>query len=245
VISSEPATEQTTDRAQRYATIFGGVMIGLTVIALIVAFLSSGISPRNSSAVPASWTRVYDADLTGAEGNAWDESNGCNGTALGLDANAADSSDDAVCVFDPSVTGGATAAGFYFETRVAPAANVPTLARALINVGALGDPTAPEGSLIHFSVDQNGAYTLCDSFCSQSSSAVYLHGGLASWHGNALLPNTIGIKVSADHTMLTVYVNGQQIAAVSVQFGPNPGISLGAASGDEEIYTHATLYTGH
>ncbi len=110
--------------------------------------------------------------------------------------------------------------------------------------GDISGESASGGAVIHFIITQDGSYTLCDGDCAQTSSAIYLHGGLASWHGDALVANTIAIKVSPDHSTLTVFVNDQQVATVATQFGPRPAIALGALAGSEAIFTHATLYTG-
>jgi hypothetical protein len=239
-----PAAARTT----RYTMIFGAVMVVVTLFALIIAFFSSDFRPRGSTAVPASWTQAYNADLTGVNDGKWDETHGCSFTALGLDASASNSSVNATsaaqCVFQPSVNGNVTAAGFYFEARLAPAARTPAFARSVISIGAAADPSASNSSVVHFIIAQDGVYTLCDGACTQTGSAIYLHGGLASWHGNALLGNTVAIKVSPDHTSLTVFVNDQQVATVSPQFGAQPAIAVGTTTDSEAIFTHATLYIG-
>lgn len=232
--------------SQRYSLIFGGALIVVTLAALIVAFFSSNFRPRGSDALPASWQQTYNADLTASDTGAWDETHGCTLNALGLDANASDATNtsDAQCVFTPSVRENVTAGGFYFVTQLAPAAKVPAYVRSVVSIGDITNPVASGGSVIHFIVAQDGSYTLCDDGCSQSTSGIYQRGGLAAWHGDALVANTIAIHVSPDHSALTVFVNDQQVASVTPQFGEQPGIALGALSGSEAIFTHATLYTG-
>lgn len=228
----------------RYSLIFGATLVGVTLVALILAFFSSDFQQQGSHAVPASWSQAYNADLTGLNDNAWDESNNCSSTALGLDA-VSDGATPGQCIFVPSVKQSVTAHGFYFETQLAPAAKIAKFARYAISVGAVGDNSALDGGLIHFIVGQDGKYVLCDGVCVQGTSAIYQSGGLAAWHGDALLTNTLAIKVSPDHTMLTVFVNGQQVAAISPQLGPTPTIAVGTVTDGEAIFTHATLYAGN
>ena len=228
----------------RYSLIFGGVLVGVTLVALILAFVSSDFQQQGSNAVPTSWTQAYNADLTGMNDNTWDESNGCSSTALGLDA-VSSGATPGQCIFNPSVKQSVTAQGFFFETQLAPASKISSFARYAISVGAVGDNSAADGALIHFIVGQDGKYVLCDGVCVQGTSAIYQQGGLAAWHGDAQLTNTLAIKVSPNHTVLTVFVNGQQVANVSPQLGPTPTIAVGTVSDGEAIFTHATLYAGN
>ncbi len=242
-----PNTAPTRPAAQtvssRYSLIFGVALTAVTVIALILAFFSSNFRPRASDALPASWTQAYNADLSGSDTGSWDETQGCSMTGLGLDADPGDDN-DAQCAFTPSVRQDVTANGFYFVTQLAPAAKVQEFARSVVSVGDISAFDSGEGASVHFIVGQDGAYILCDGDCSQATSAIYLSGGLASWHGDPHVANTIAVKVSPDHSALTVYVNDQEVATVATQFGPQPGIALGSLAGDEAIYTHATLYIG-
>ena len=229
--------------ASRYSLIFGVALTVVTVLALLVAFLSSNFRPRASNALPASWTQAYSADLTGSDTGAWDETQNCSMTALGLDANPTES-DGAICAFTPSIKQSVTANGFYFVTTLAPAAQVPSFARAVISIGDISASDPSGSDAINFVVGQDGSYVLCDSACSQFSSGLYQSGGLAAWHGDALVANTVAIKVSPDHNTLTIYVNDQEVTTVNPQFGPQPAIALGAPIGDEAIFTHAALYVG-
>ncbi|HEX8982571.1 MAG TPA: hypothetical protein VF792_07375 [Ktedonobacterales bacterium] len=228
----------------RYSMIFGVALVGVTLVALILAFFSSDFQPQGAHSVPASWSQVYNADLTGLNDSAWDETSGCSFTALGLDA-VSSGATSGQCVFLPSVKQSVTAHGFFFQTQLAPASKISAFARYAISVGAVGDNAATDGGLIHFIVGQDGKYILCDGVCVQGTSAIYQQGGLAAWHGDALLTNTLAIKVSPDHTMLSVFVNDQQIASVSTQLGPTPTIAVGTVSTSEAIFTHATLYAGN
>jgi hypothetical protein len=239
------ATQPITPRpgASRYSLIFGVALTVVTLLALVVAFLSSNFRPRASTALPASWTQFYSADLTGSDTGAWDETQGCSMTALGLDA-APTASGDAICGFTPSVKQSVTSNGFYFVTTLAPAAQVPSFARAIISIGDINTSDPSASNVISFIVGQDGSYVLCDSACSQLNSNIYQSGGLAAWHGDALVANTVAIKVSPDHSALTIYVNDQEVATVDPQFGPQPAIALGAPIGDEAIFTHAALYVG-
>lgn len=230
---------QTRPVANRYTLIFGATLTAVTVVALLLAFFASDFRPSGSAAIPTSWSRTYNVDLTATNDGQWDQTQGCQLTALGLDANAADSS-GAVCAFQPSMKGSATQSGFYFEAKVAPANKVPSFARAMLSVG---DPSNPDATL-RFIIGQDGNYTLCDGACSPSNSDIYLHSGLAAWHGDALVANTIAVRVSPAHDTATFYVNGQEVATVQPQLDQQPAIALGAPSGSEAIYTSATLYTG-
>ncbi len=229
--------------SNRYTLIFGVALTAVTVIALILAFFSSDFRPRASQALPASWTQAYNADLTGSDTGAWDETQGCSMTGIGLDATTTENS-DAQCAFMPSIRQNVTAQGFYFVTQLAPAAKVSAFARAIISVGDISGTGGTGSATIHFIVGQDGSYTLCDGDCLPSTSAIYQHGGLAAWHGDALIANTVAVKVTPDHSALSVYVNDQEVATVAPQFGPQPAIALGAPAGDEALFTHATLYTG-
>lgn len=230
---------QTRLTANRYTLIFSATLAAVTVVALLLAFFASDFRPSGSAALPTSWSRAYNADLTSTNDGQWDETQGCRLTTLGLDADAT-GSPDAICAFQPSVKGSATQTGFYFEAKVAPAANIPSFARAMLSVGDLSNPNA----ILRFAIGQDGNYILCDGDCSLTGSDIYLHGGLAAWHGDAQVPNTIAVKATPAHDALTFYVNGQEVVTVHPALGPQPAIALGAPSGSEAIFTSATLYTG-
>lgn len=227
----------------RYSLIFGATLAVVTVVAVLVAFFASDFSPRGSDAVPASWTQVYNADLTSGNDGAWDETTGCTHTERGLDA-VSQSSIAAHCVFIPSAQQSVTAKGFYFKTELAPAAKIPGYAVYVISVGDIGPNGSSSGNVVHFAVGQDGSYVLCSSPCSASSGSLYQQGGLADWHGDPLLTNTLAIKESPDHATLSIFVNDQQIKSISLQVVPQPVIAVGSASANEAIFTHATLYAG-
>lgn len=230
--------------ASRYTRIFAITLSVATVAALVIAYFSSDFRQSGASALPASWSKTYSVDLTETNDGAWDESQGCKVTALGLDANAPGSS-DAVCAFQPSVNGSATSAGFFITAKLAPAANVQSFARATLSVGAINSPNTPNSSVVQFTIGQDGSYALCDSGCDQNTRTFYLHGSLASWHGDALVANTIAVKVTPAHDALTFFVNEQEVATIDIQIGPHPIIAVGAPAGSEAIFTNATLYTGN
>lgn len=237
------APSQPRPAVSRYTLNFGVALATVTVAALLLAFFASEFRPSGTTAIPASWSQSYHADLTTTNDGAWDETHGCKLTALGLDANAPGSS-DALCGFQPSVSSSVTGAGFYFVTKVAPAAQVPSFARAMLSVGDLTSDNPPAASILFFVIGQDGSYTLCDGACSARGSAIYQSGGLAAWHGDAQVPNTIAVKVAPFHDVVTFYVNGQEVATVHPQLGPQPAIALGAPAGSEAIFTSATLYSG-
>jgi hypothetical protein len=237
------APSQPRSGASRYTRIFAIALSVVTIAALAVAYFSSDFHQSGSSALPASWSQAYSADLTTTNDGAWDESQGCRLTALGLDA-AAPSATDALCVFQPSVNGSVTSAGFFFTAKLAPAANVPSFARAILSIGPIDAASASASASVRFTVGQDGSYTLCDGVCGATGGGIYLHGGLASWHGDALVPNTIAVKVTPTHDTLTIFANGQEVATVNPQLGAQPAIVLGAPAGSEAIFSQATLYTG-
>ena len=232
------------DSGRRYQLIFGAVFVALTVLALALAAIAPDLGPTVSRSAPAGWEPVYQRDLTTADSAAWDLTQGCAFTEQGLDASASDSN-AAICTFTPAGSGGATARGFYFELGIAPAAKVPAFQRALLLVG---DSTDQSRNGLAFEIDQQGQYVLCDGGCTATSQAtsqgIYITGGTAAWHGDAFVANTIAIAVSPDHTRETFYVNGQQVATVSVDMGAQPALAGGAPSGSEAVFTHATLSTG-
>lgn len=233
----------TAQPSRRYRMIFGGAMAVATLIALVVAYASSDFRPSGSSAIPSTWKQVYSADLTSVDDGAWNVTESCRRDALGLDATGGDTT-DALCVFQPSVQSSVTRSGFYFEITLAPAANVNAFVRSVVSVGDVTNDNPPNGSVVNFIVGQDGSYTLCDNPCGASDSSIYQHGGLAAWHGNALIANTVAMKLSPDHSTLTVYVNGQEVATVSPQPGAQPVIAVGTTSGSEAVFTRAALYTG-
>jgi len=238
---TQPTRAPVAQPSRRYRIIFGVALTVVTLAALIVAYASSDFQQSGSSAIPATWRQVYSHDLTSVNDGAWQQTEACRLDALGLDATGSNTS-DTLCVFQPSVQSSVTSAGFYFETTLAPAAKIPAFVRSIVSVGDVAGPDAPSAA-IHFIVGQDGSYTLCENDCSPSG-GIYQRGGLAAWHGNALIANTIAMKVSPDHSTLTVYVNGQEVASVNPQLGAQPAIAVGALAGSEAIFTRATLYTG-
>lgn len=240
---SAPPTESA-ERAQasgrRYQIIFGAVFAGLTVLALALAAIAPDLRPTASQSNTAGWAPVYQHDLTTADSAAWDITHGCAFTRQGLDASASDS-DAAICDFMPAGSGGATTQGFYFELGLAPAQKVPVFQEAMLLVGA---PSGQSGDALAFEIGQDGRYVLCDTTCSSTGGGLYITSGTAAWHGNDFVANTIAVKVSADHSHETFYVNGQEVATASVDMGSQPALAAGAPSGSEVIFTHATLTTG-
>ncbi len=242
--AQQSATPSAAQPARRYQIFFGGALAVVTLVALVVAYASSDFRQSGASAIPATWKQVYSADITDASGDTWNGTKACSLDATGLDATGA-STTDTLCVFQPGMQNPATSSGFYFATTIAPAAKVSAFARSIVSIGDVSDGGTPSsGPVVYFIVGQDGSYLLCDNDCVSTRSDIYLRGGLAAWHGNALLANTIAMKVSPDHSTLTVYVNGQEVATVTPHLGPQPAIAVGAAAGSETIFTHATLYTG-
>jgi hypothetical protein len=238
--------EQERATGRRYRIIFGAVCAALTVLALVLAIVAPDLRPNASQSIPAGWTQVYAGDLTAPTADdfkAWDVASGCAFYSLdpkGLNATASDSN-AAICGFTPPGSGSATAQGFYFEVGLAPAWRVPLFQRALLLVG---DPTSRSGTVLMFEIDQQGAYTLCQTPCSTTGGGIIASGGTAAWHGDAYVANTIAVKVSADHTEETFYVNGQQVATASITLSAQPALATGAPSGSGAIFTRATLATG-
>ncbi|HEU0027935.1 MAG TPA: hypothetical protein VFQ25_12525 [Ktedonobacterales bacterium] len=237
------AAEQERASGRRYQLIFGSIFAALTVLALLLAAIAPDLRPHTSQSLPAGWTPAYEGNLTAATATdfeAWDLTNGCLFYSDGLHAEAPDS-DSVTCAFTPPGSSSATGQGFYFEVGLAPAWQVPMFQRALLLVG---DPTGQSGTALTFEIGQDGSYTLCDNPCSATGRGFRESGGTAAWHGDAYVANTIAVKVSADHTHETIYVNGQQVATALVDLGAQPALAVGAPSGSGAIFTRVTLATG-
>jgi hypothetical protein len=237
------SAEQGRASGRRYRVIFGSVCAALTVLALVLAISAPDLRPNVSQSVPAGWTQVYEGDLTAATARdfkAWDLTKGCLFYSDGLHAEASES-DAVTCAFTPPDSASATGQGFYFEVGLAPAWRVSAFQRALLLVG---DPTSQSGTVLIFEIDQQGDYTLCRTPCSTTGGGIIASGGTAAWHGDAYVANTIAVKVSADHTEETFYVNGQQVATASLTLSAQPALATGAPSGSGAIFTRATLATG-
>ncbi len=223
----------------RYPMVFGIVFAVLTALALALAAIAPDLSQGASQSTSAHWAPVYQRDLTTADTSAWDITHGCVFTGKGLDANSS-TSDAAICTFMPAGAGGATASGFYFEVKLAPASKIPLYQRALLLVG---DSTSSTGNVIAFEIDQQGHYVACDSKCLATG-----HGAnsssTAAWHTDGDVANTIAVEVSADHAHEIFYVNGQRVATMSQDVGAQPALAAGAPSGYEAVFTYATLTTG-
>lgn len=235
---------RTTTSGRRYQIIFGSVLAGLTILALALAVIAPDLRPNASQATPAGWSQVYASDLTKATASdlkAWDLTKGCAFYSNGLYADASESNGDTVCALTLPGSGDTTDQGFYFELGLAPAAQVPSFQQALLQVGP---PPGQSGVTLTFEMDQDGRYVVCQSPCSTASRELYLSGGTAAWHADALVANTIAINVSADHTRETFYVNGQQVETVSVDLTLRPTLAVGAPSGSGAIFTRATLTAG-
>jgi hypothetical protein len=235
-------------RARRYQIIAGAVIGGLTILALALAAIAPSLTPSGSTPVPAGWQAVYQSNLAAAstkDYQAWDVSKGCSFYSTGLDANgsngAGGASGSAVCAFAPAKVGGDTSQGFYFEVGLAPAASVSSFQQSAL---AIGDVSSSSAQGVFFEVDQSGRYLICDSACSPRSGGVYVTGGTAAYHGDAYVANTIAVRVWPNHNEETFYINGQQVADVSVDLGLQPALAAGAPSGSETIFTSARLSTG-
>jgi hypothetical protein len=224
---------------RRYQIILGSIFAGMTVLALALAALAPEIGAAATSPAPPDWQTLYQHDLTTADTAAWDVTHGCAFTAQGLDAEASDST-AAVCEFTLAGAGGATGAGFYFEVKLIPAADVAAFERAILLVGDTSDQT---GQTLAFEVGQDGSYIICDGACSAGHS-LYISGGTAAWHGDAFVPNTIGVRVSADHSQETFFVNGQKVGEAGDDVGANPALAAGSPAGSDVIFTSATFSTG-
>ena len=234
-------------RGRRYQIITGAVIASLTVLALALAAIAPSLTPAAGATIPATWQQVYQSNLAAASAKdyqAWDVSNGCSFYSTGLDANGTTGSgganNNATCIFSPDKVGADTTQGFYFEVGLAPAASVSSFQQSVLLVGDISGANAKG---LTFEVDQSGRYLLCGAGCS-ARTGVYLSGGTAAYHGDAFVANSIAVRVWPNHNEETFYINGQQVADVSVDVGLQPVLAAGAPSGSETIFTSARLSTG-
>lgn len=234
-------------RGRRYQIIFASVTGAVTLLALLLAIVAPDLSLMAGALTPAGWRSVYQSDLTAPTAKdyqAWDLTRGCAFYTTGLDANGADSagnsSGDATCVFKPSGVGADTSQGFSLELTLAPAANVASFQESSL---MLGDRASSTANGLYFVVGQDGRYLICDATCRSGQGTIYISGATAAWHGDAWVANSIAARVSADHSEETFYINGQQVADVTLDLGAQPRLAVGAPGGSETIFTAVRFAT--
>lgn len=243
--ANQPSQAASAPSGRRYTLIFGMVIAVVTVLALGLAALAPELGAQASVIHPSGWNVLYQSDLTApsaTDAKAWDLTRGCSFASGGMNADATNNV-PAVCDFTLAGQGGETVAGFSMEVTVAPAARTPAFERAMI---VLGDTINGSSETVFFAVGQDGNYVICDGACDSSSAApaVYLASGTVAWHSDGWVSNTMAVRVAPNHSDITFFVNGQRIAEISRNIGANPGVAVGATSGDGAIFTAATFSTG-
>lgn len=234
-------------RGRRYRIIFASVTGSVTLLALLLAIIAPNLGLPAGALTPAGWSQVYQSDLTAPTAKdyqAWDLTKGCAFYTTGLDANGAngagDSSGEAICDFKPAGVGADTSQGFSLELSLTPAANVASFQESSL---MLGDDASSTGNRLYFQVGQDGSYRICDAAC-QPGQGIYIRGATAAWHGDAWVANSFAARVSATHTEETFYINGQQVADVTLDLGARPALAVGAPDGSETIFTAVRFSTG-
>jgi hypothetical protein len=233
----------------RYTIIFGAVIAGVTVLAIILALLAPNLDDAGGATVPTNWNVRYQGDFTApttTDEKAWDLVSGCAFYSTGLDATPSDSS-DALCNFTLAGKGGETDSGFYFEVTVAAPAALPTAyEESTLLIGDLSNQGNSNSLAVY--VDQSGTYYVCTTGACGAASSLdqgtpYKTGESAAWHGGGYVANTIGVLVSPDHQTQTLFINHQRVVTVNLSIDSDPAIAIGAQEGTESLYTAATFST--
>ncbi|MBF6590181.1 MAG: hypothetical protein IVW57_06565 [Ktedonobacterales bacterium] len=210
-----------------FAAVFTFVALLVTVGALALATYAPQTLPARADVAPASWSRVYDADLRTAD-NAWDVTAGCAFSHGGLLAG-----DGASCVFTPSMAQDLVSGGFLLDLTLAPIVDVPGTLRPRIQVGG--------GVIITLNTD--GQYSLCSTVSCATTEALRIQGTTINWHGDDFVANTVSVGYDASTTRLTLSINGQAVASANTPLDPRSSLAVGALDGAQALYTHATLYS--
>lgn len=212
----------------RYGLVFAVVVTSVTIAALVLAFLGTGLAPRVAGPASSGLTRVFDGALT--NNGQWENTDSCYFSSSGLDVSSR--SGAAQCQYKPSINTDFTSQGFLLEVTVAPAASIQ--GQEIADIAAAG--TTVE-------VTQQGAFTICtaaDVPCTLGTPSSA--GSTDAWHTDGYVSNTIAVRYSPNEARLTVIVNGQQIASLPTGQISGP-IALGTRAGGEALYTHAALYS--
>lgn len=214
----------------RYSLVFAVVTVAVTLAAVCLAILGPALAQHLTTGPGGSGlTQVFDTRLT--DGTDWDNTNGCAFSPAGLDVSS--SAGYTLCQYQPSVSNDLTSEGFWFQVTVAPAASIQGQETAAISAGGA-----------NVVLTQQGSFTVCEAsqqLCGVGATTA--SGSTDAWHTDAYVANTIAIRYIKDTSSLTVYVNGQQIAALPASAISGP-VVLGTTPGAEALYTHAVLYSG-
>jgi hypothetical protein len=215
----------------RFGKVFGVAAIVLTLAGLLLAGLAPQLVTHAPSGAPAGWTTLYDGTPSDSAG--WDAAAGCTFSHSGLDVVGADGSNG--CGYVPSQQHDLLSGGFQFSVALAPDGSVK-LAQ---------DPEvilAGGGSSLYVVLNQVGEYIICDDSC-QAGSGLYVIGLSVAWHTDGYTPNSVTLRYLPTDDSLTLYTDGQKVRTLHVSLPVQPELALGADSGAEAIYTHATLYS--
>lgn len=223
-----------------YARVFGIVVVVVTVAVLALTTVAPAFSNHADSALPASWSKVYDDVPNGARD--WSLKAGCTVTPRGLDVRG-----DRVeggCLFAPSTQADLLSQGFQLDLTLAPDASIEGYQVPI--VGLTGESG---GVFVLF--DQAGEYIICTATSCDRPEVDDLS---SAWHTDGYTPNHVAIRFlpadDVNSARLTVYANGQEvrtIEGIGLPDAPTLGLSADSAGPDdtfgEALYTHMTLYS--
>lgn len=228
--NAEPAPQPKPARgpwATRYGFVFAVVAVCVTAVALVLANVGPSVAERVAGPT-SGLTQVFDGPLT--NDGKWDNTDSCYFSSSGLDVSSR--SEYAQCQYRPTANADLTSQGFWLQVTVAPAASVSGQEVAVISAGGANVELTQQGS---FMVCQSSG--LPCTLGARSSS-----GETVAWHTDSYVSNTIAVRYTPGDSLLTVYVNGQQITSLPAG-DINGFIALGTAPGGEALYTHAALYS--
>jgi hypothetical protein len=224
------------------------VIIAITVLAIVAGVAGVALTAQTSSAAaPLSWNKVFTGSLDST--SQWTGDSGCDAISAGLDVLGTSGFD--TCTFTPSTTSDMVSNGFQLNLKLAPEIVLANALTPLIQVGnAHGD-----GFSVIF--DDTGDFAICQdtsSDCSLCLGAsldcnkdVLATDSTVAWHTDPYVGNDVVVRYQPNGGAgtLSVFVNGQQIADITIVGGLGQDFSLAIGAGEEgeALYTGATLYT--
>ena len=215
----------------RFGKVFGVGAIALTLAGLLLAGLAPQLASHAPSGAPAGWTTLYDGTPSDSAG--WDAAAGCTFSHSGLDVVGADGSNG--CGYVPSQQHDLLSQGFELSVALAPDGAVKLAQDPQIALTG-------GGSALYIVLNQAGEYIMCEDQC-QPGGGVYVVGLSDSWHTDGYTPNSITLRYLPADDSLTLYTDSQEVRSLHVSLPVQPALALGADSGGEAMYTHATLYS--
>jgi hypothetical protein len=235
-VDTQPAPPASTTGAspksgRGFALLFAVLTVLVTAGTIALAAIAPSFNQANAPTLPSSWSQAYDSNLSTDDGS-WGVASGCAFQHGGLDAVApSNGSGDAThCVFQPSRTHDYLSNGFLLQVTLDPAPAVTGNQVPLFVLGSGGG----------LSVDQSGTFLICTDTCTQTLQAETTD--TFAWHGVAA--NTVTLQWLGPGSELAIFANGQRVTSVKFDVGSeSQALALGAAPGDEAIFTHVTLYS--